>query len=561
MTNMEFNSIDDPLIPPNPASDVIQPRRLCNDVEATQVIHAWDEITPPYSAPDTGRNAAVVNHVSGSSRTSLEALQVQGVNLAAGSLPTGGIAASAGARESPGEERPASAGAHRPELQTATPTARVARSRSFQPRVEIKPFDVSRVQTERCESGGGRAAVYNTYHGTGLDAEVLDVASGKGPNIGKAYAVGYRTDLTTGVEKGDLFTYPSGGGCELIKTVSSGAGGDVRLTGIAINTKGVYVVGNDSSGDSAFILKLSTVDLSTVSGWTYSVLGGSVRLNGVGISSNPAIFDVFAVGEIDDGSTGYSNLFVASFDSDIVAPKYDKAIDLGGASEGFSIDADRARNAYVGGRYDSGGKWENVSLRLNTGGSTIKWSYTMTYDAVTPFHENTGTHGVKVLGGTSDASALYITGVLPSEDLNPGGWANALIAKLDLNSGVPDWAWLHHVDDRDYGAHDITVDRDGYAYQAGYTGTDSDRDATLAKFDTTGASLVGYDFVGGFGTQDIGNAIDLVLPSTTSSIMMSGSTRTHHSMMYPTPSGCVSVYNGVQDGYTMLDTQPLPFGP
>ncbi len=431
--------------------------------------------------------------------------------------------------------------------------------------LQSKPFDPARIQRHECDGGGTKAAIYNTYEGSDSIYDVnYSVAAGKGAgNIGKAYSTGFHAG-------GTIQRYGVGGGCEVGVTLTD-PGNAVGVLDIAINTQGVYVVASvneeeDSSGDhiEGWLLRFDA-DLNFIAGTTYvAPVGGEIFFSSVALSPNAAIPDVFVSGAILDPSvTSYENTFVASHDTSLATTRYAVYADFSDASIGWSIEADRARNAFIGGAVVNFGAIENVTWRLDSLATGIAWANTLIYDAVTPYDVKAGMFGTKFLGGSSAGGGLYTTGILPSNTLNPGStseglYANLIVAKWNPTDGSLFYGWIWSATGFDYAGGDIVADRDGYAYVGGYIGDDTDRDATLDKFNPVADTIVNYDFVGGIGTQDIGRAVDLVTTSPGADLLIVGKTETASGMMYPTPSGCKATSPGL-DGFVMKDMQPLPF--
>jgi hypothetical protein len=133
-------------------------------------------------------------------------------------------------------------------------------------RIAINPQRTSVFQSERVDCRPDQSEVFtssfNTYLGTTATDRVMDVASGKGANIGKTYAAGYLGNV------GWVQRYSAAGACEVGQLFTHPAGGTV--TGIAVNANGVYISGIANAGDVPITYRLN-IDGATVPwGWYWS---------------------------------------------------------------------------------------------------------------------------------------------------------------------------------------------------------------------------------------------------------------------------------------------------
>ncbi len=397
-------------------------------------------------------------------------------------------------------------------------------------------------------SAGGKATIYNTYGGTVNFDENLAVASGKGPNLGKAYAVGHE-----GLD-GSVRSYLPNGACEFSLTVTGPSSVEVR--DVATNNNGIYVAGAIGGGNvGAFILRLDSTLMVVGQVNLAPPPGGLLSLNGIGISPNAGLPDVFATGLILDPSIHVNAVgFATSYDSTLTVLRYSTTFSFGGVNEGFSIDADRGRNAYIGARFVTLAGAFNATLRINSGGLASPWGVTFP----SPGHPDEAMHGVRVLGGTSSAAGLYAAGLVGS---STPGVENLIIAKLDPATGSiagPNYyAWVYSFGALSRSGWDIAVDRVGNAYVAGRTGTPSDFDAFATKIDPTGAVPLASTFLGAPGFDDRGTGIDIETAAPSADVFMAGTTNTPSAQMIPPPLGCDITWNGLNDGFVAGYTQPL----
>src|SRR5262249_167192 len=100
-----------------------------------------------------------------------------------------------------------------------------------------------------CGNGGSKGSVYLTYDGTPGDPTVEDenlaVAAGKGADLGKAFAAGYKGD-----NRSLTIASSNGSSCTAV-TILGSASAPVKVNDIAVNSNGIYVVG--TVGNDSFI--------------------------------------------------------------------------------------------------------------------------------------------------------------------------------------------------------------------------------------------------------------------------------------------------------------------
>ncbi len=400
---------------------------------------------------------------------------------------------------------------------------------------------------------------FHTYSGnTGSDT-VLAVATGKGPNLGKSYAGGYHGS------DGYITRYNAVGGCEVTATISDPAG--VRITAIAVNNQGVYVVGTTNDDQSAFITKFDG-NLDSPSTVAFAApVDGTIRLSGMGISPNATAPDIFVAGRIHDPAFGlsYNTALEMSLDKTLATVRYANAVDFGADAELNSVDADRAHNAYFGGRFRDATIGDSpLTYRLNNDGLTLKWASLWTYDSSANLDLRVSVGGAKFLGGTTAASGIYYSATMGWQEslgVNPG---SVTMLALKLNpidgtfNGTTEYAFVFYSGDlNDLGGTDVTVDRNGDAYLSAYRGDPEDHDGRVFKMELATLTTTDQQNYGGAGYDDAIHSVDLVSTSPLSDLLYGGSTQTPSASATPPISSgaCDPEYDGAQDGFVALAAQ------
>jgi hypothetical protein len=400
-----------------------------------------------------------------------------------------------------------------------------------------------------CAENGTKAAVYNTYVGTGGPDAVLDVAAGKGgANLGKAVAVGYSGLM------GTVTVLDPSGGC--LNQVALSGDGAVQVTDAVVTSSAILVTVAHTAGADVWCF---TYDLDVVATVTYpNPVGGTIRFDGIGVRPNPVNPEVYAVGYRNDGSAGYDNTLVVRLASDLSTQVYGSSIDFGSRSAGKSIDVDRLGNAYIAGLIHKPTTVVNVTFRLDAIGTTIPWANSVWDGVGETNHPGNGMFGVRLLGGATAASGLYSVGSYESPAFNPG-FLSLLLVKRNPATGSLLHFGFWYMSGMDLTGEAVVADRDGNAYTAGGIGSAPDYDGQLIKFDPSNTSIVASDRVGGAGFRDYAYGLDLRTSAPTDDAFVAGSTMTSESAQYPSPSGCDATYNGDTDGYVARFQQP--FGP
>ncbi len=443
----------------------------------------------------------------------------------------------------------------RPEMKRVTPNVQAVQGTVHDATLgslRITPFDTARLTTFRIDELAVKSAVWQSYTDFGsASARTNAVAAGRGGNANETFIGGSMGNDGVVVNLDD-------NGPELFRFIDNGAT-QVTVTDIATNAANLIVAGNDSP-TTAFVLLLNPFTLQIVKGFNYSVLGGSIQLEGAANGLNASSPDIFFTGTINDPLLPpFENIFVTRWDPTLTTPIYASAVNFGDDSHGFAIAADRPENAYVGGNYERAGAVESVLFRLNANGSTMQWAKYIFLDTPSYGNPANGNYGMTFLGGSSAAGGLYTVGNIQADSLHPpasGPFQNTIISKWDeTGSGTLQYASAWYVSGADNTGTDGAVDRDGNLYKSGSTGDSSDRDAWVDKFDATGQVVLANDFVGAAGTQETGNAVDLYVNSATANVAFAGNangTLTHY-----TPTLPDATYNGGNDGFVAKLTQPL----
>jgi hypothetical protein len=250
----------------------------------------------------------------------------------------------------------------------------------------------------------------------------------------------------------------------------------------------VYVVGTNGGGVSAYLARFSPTFKLMVPGVVWNAPpGGYVRLDGVAVRQGgpEETENVFVTGELFDPATmTHPNMFLRSFSPRTTSTLCSIEWDVGSASRGLSVDADR-NNAYVGGRFQNPktGAFENITVQIrdaNEPTCSVGWSASLKLDTITPDHPEAGMHDVQFVGAKNGGGGkLFATGIIRTDTYNPGGHANAMLVKWNTESGTPDFAVSYISRGYDYAGRGIAVDRpEQHPYLAVYFGNNTDRDAT-----------------------------------------------------------------------------------
>jgi hypothetical protein len=190
------------------------------------------------------------------------------------------------------------------------------------------------------------------------------------------------------------------------------------------------------------------------------------------------------------------------------------------------------------------------------------WTFVYPTPGPTPDPDN-GYHGIDVVVSRGIASGVYLTGSNADFLINPAGDDNLLLTKLGIATGAPVYIGppITMGPGFDYVGRDVVADRAGAAYTAGYIGPAGAHEATLLKWDPFGFGPIDAVGVGDLaftpGMDDIGNGVDLVMPTTTSDVFIAGSTMTPPFAMFPVPIGCDPMYDPPLDGFVAEFTQPF----
>jgi hypothetical protein len=417
---------------------------------------------------------------------------------------------------------------------------------------QIRPANNLRFERRECDGGGSKGPLWNNYFGTPGDDENFAIASGKAAFTGDSYAVGHAGPI------GTIQQYAVGGGCLALFTVTSGTGAPVEIRDVATNSMGVYVAGTVGAGTDAFVVLLSPTLVPIMSVGIPAPAGGSINLNGVGISPNGVLPNVYVTGQTFNPALAPFDLTrVISFTPGLGAVVYDSLISFGSASTGRSIDADRPQNAYVAGII-SLGAIPNIpfQFRLNAGGAAIPWAFTTTAGAPVVNADN-GMNGVRFIGGTTSALGVYFTGTVQDAVVNPGS-DDQLLLKRAPATGAIIYSTVISIAGIDLGGQANAVDRAGDQFTAGFVGAPAPRDAVFLHYGPTGLGPLDAIPVGtAAGFFDQGNGIDLRTTAPGDDVFGAGLTTTPTAAMFPPPGPCDPTYNGLDDGFAARFFQPL----
>jgi hypothetical protein len=303
-------------------------------------------------------------------------------------------------------------------------------------------------------------------------------------------------------------------------------------------------------GASAFVAKFRTTDLFPLEYVSFSAPpGGSLELNGIGISRTGTVF--VSGGVRDPAGPGYKTHLALSYDRNLVL-RYGTQIDLGVESSGLAVDADRLGNSYHGGYAFNAPGRGNFVLRLNSAGTAADW----TTSYVTDRHPNGGVHGVKLVPGAGAANGLYVTGTVANDMVNPG-LEMILQSKLAPSNGASAYSVTGYTVGFNWGGRDVAVDDNGNAYAADNYGPPGGHNGEVFKWDPNG-NFDRYNDFGASGFDDNAEGVDLVSGDPSSDVFFAGWTTTPEGIQYPPPSGCDVTYAGGVDGFLVKDNQPLP---
>jgi hypothetical protein len=412
-----------------------------------------------------------------------------------------------------------------------------------------------RFERHDCEetgTNGPEGAVWNNYFGTPGEDENFAVASGKGALIGDSYAVGHTGPI------GTIVQYGPAGGCKAAFAISSPTGAPVEVRDVATNITGVYVVGTILPDAEAFVLHLSPALVPLMSISVPAPAGGTVSLNGVGISPSGTMPNVYVTGHVFDPLLAPVEMTrVISYSTGLGALLYDSMISFGSDSRGRSIDADRPQNAYIAGIIDVLGVTNHPhQFRLSAGGAIIPWAFTSSAGAPVINLDN-GMNGVRFIGGTTGALGVYLTGTVEDAFLNPG-FDNQIVLKRVPATGAIVYASIVSFFGTDLGGQANAVDRAGDQFTAGFIGVPAPRDAFFAHYGPMGMGPLDAIPLGtAAGFADQGNGIDLRTTAPGDDVFGAGWTDTPTALMFPPPGPCDPTANGMTDGFNARFFQPL----
>jgi sugar lactone lactonase YvrE len=282
---------------------------------------------------------------------------------------------------------------------------------------------------------GGSALVYSTYLGGGGD----DFAHGLAVDSAGRAHVGGRTRSTN--FPGTVLNFPFSDGGDAVVTILTPTGGLVRT------------------------LVFATTQSEGVTGLA---IGPSDEIFVTGFYNSSSLFGSYA-GGCTGSATYCGDTFIRHLTAQGNSTLY--AARLGGSGNDVARDiaVDAAGNAYLGGTTTSAnlplqnpaqaGLGGGFVSRLDPTGATVYTSYV----------------GGQVYGVAAGGDgSLYLTGyadanLVPFNPLQePGGYVDALVAKLQPAGSAYAWSSPLGGEDADYGEA-VTVDAAGTAYAVGYT--------------------------------------------------------------------------------------------
>jgi hypothetical protein len=482
----------------------------------------------------------------------------------AGRAGAEGVAAASAARDHSGQDG-------RPDFIARTPT-RLSVAPQVRGGVRLPQAAPLQSEFHPCRPAGTKdfTPVFNSYTDSGDtsgNVAVLAVATSKAP-IGFGYAAGYLGN------NGTIQRYTSAGACSGMVTISGGAS-PVKVTSVVENGNGVYVVDATDDNKTSEVRHYSA-DLSALLGSVSfnAPTGGSLRLNGIGLSPNGQKPYAYVTGLIQDpnGTSTYLNTLVMGFLPDLSAQLAGSPviIDFGAESLGTAITADRPGNMYVAVHAndvaDALGDTP-VQFRLDANFVTVPWAVAWTGDGTfNPFDATSkvGIGGVTVIGGTTSAHGVYFAQTMAyqasggtSVGAYQGIWDALNVADGTVLNGGIAAEWVVAGSAGDLISTSNAADRNGQMYIGAARSETSDitgpHDGRVYKEDIqNGAPDYQQNYTG--NGDDGTNGVALTTSSTTGNQVFYGGYTTS-STIDPPPSGCDTTYNSAKDGFMAASAQ------
>ncbi|MEP7288199.1 MAG: SBBP repeat-containing protein [Chloroflexota bacterium] len=403
-------------------------------------------------------------------------------------------------------------------------------------------------------NAAGSGLVYSTYlGGSGSDDNGIEIAV---DSSGSAYVTGSTNSADFPTTTGAFQTTFSGGfddafvvklnaaGSGLVYGTYLGGSGDDNGAGIAVDgSSSVYVTGTTFSADFPTTIGAFQTTFG-MSGVTDAFV---VKLNAAG---SGLAYGTYLGGIIDDNGNGIA---VDSSGSAYVAGYTDSA--------NFPTTTGAFQTIYSGGD-------DAFVVKLNAAGSSLVYS---------TYLGGSGSNDIGNGIAIDSSGSAYVTGYTDSADFPTttgafqttfsGGFVDAFVVKLNAaGSGLVYSTYLGG-SSSEYGAG-IAVDNSGSAYVMGtafsadfpttigafQTVSDGGDDAFVVKLNAAGSSLVYSTYLGGSGSDNIGNGI--AIDSSGSAYVTGGTFSTD----FPTTVGAFqTTLSGGEDAFiTKLDLIPLP---
>jgi hypothetical protein len=402
--------------------------------------------------------------------------------------------------------------------------------------LQVEHTDMRETLTEVPCGGQGTKdfqPVYNRVR-NGLatpDTRTLDVAAGKGAQIGTNFAAGFLSP-----DDSFIVSIEDSGNCSNKFSVYNNG----LVTGIAINTSGLYYVATVNGNKDAVVFYNDHInsELNFARSFKIKDPNGYIQFSGIAVSPNGSQPEVAIAGTIKDSTLGLNyqvSLQLILGTNEYFRIESQTVTDFGVPSGNDSVAFDRAGNTYWGGRITDPLIGDApLTFRMNKDYATIPWAYAWDYDGTFNNDPRVGIRGTRYVGGTGDQNGVYFVGTQGWQSTlgTAPGAGNMLALKLNPQNGSftdpDDYAYLFYSTGLgDLLGTDVAVDREGNAYQSANRSTAADladHAGRVYRFDLatqTTSFQQNYGFENN-GQNELINGIDLRTSDPDSDIFYGG---------------------------------------